>query len=94
MAQAANPSITSRFHNLSNEALADALGHADAFLKGADAECKALKDETRTASSETIGQSFHKHPTAETNRRLLAQFQCARWRNTSGSKPEDRINSF
>ena len=45
MAQAANPSITSRFHNVSNEALADALGHADALLKGAEAECKALKDE-------------------------------------------------
>jgi hypothetical protein len=45
MAQATNPSTTPRFHNLSNEALADALGHADAVLKGAEAECKALKDE-------------------------------------------------
>jgi hypothetical protein len=34
-----------RFHNLSNEALADAIGHADALLKGAEAEVKALKDE-------------------------------------------------
>ena len=42
MAQAANPSI--RFHNLSNEALADEIGHADALLKGAEAECKALID--------------------------------------------------
>jgi hypothetical protein len=40
----------SRFHNLSNEALADALGHADAVLKGADAECKALKDEFKRRS--------------------------------------------
>jgi hypothetical protein len=47
MAQAINPSITSRFHNLSNEALADALGPADALLKGAEAECKALKDEVK-----------------------------------------------
>ena len=34
-----------RFHNLSNEAIADAIGHADAVLKGAEAECKALKEE-------------------------------------------------
>jgi len=33
----------SRFHNLSNEALADAIGQADAVLKGAEAEVKALK---------------------------------------------------
>jgi hypothetical protein len=37
-----------RFHNLSNEALADAIGQADAVLKGAEAECKALKDEFKT----------------------------------------------
>jgi hypothetical protein len=43
MAQAA-PAY-SRFHNLSNEALADAIGQADAILKGAEAEVKALKDE-------------------------------------------------
>jgi hypothetical protein len=34
-----------RFHNLSNEDLADAIGQADALLKGAEAEVKALKDE-------------------------------------------------
>src|SRR6185437_4135139 len=45
MAQATNLSTTSRFHNLSNEALADAIGHADAVLKGAEAECQSLKDE-------------------------------------------------
>jgi hypothetical protein len=28
----------SRFHNLSNEALADAIGRADAIVKGAEAE--------------------------------------------------------
>jgi hypothetical protein len=28
----------SRFHNLSNEALADALGRADAIVKGAEAD--------------------------------------------------------
>jgi hypothetical protein len=57
MAQAANTSI--RFHNLSNEALADALGHADAVLKGAEAECKALKDEFKRRSLLTVaGEQF------------------------------------
>jgi hypothetical protein len=54
MAQAVNPSITSRFHNLSNVALADALGHTDAVLKGAEAECKALKDEIKRRGLLTI----------------------------------------
>jgi hypothetical protein len=36
MAQAAQHH--SRFHNLSNEALADAIGQADAVLKGAEAD--------------------------------------------------------
>jgi hypothetical protein len=59
MAQATNPSITSRFHNLSNGALADALGNADASLKGAEAECKALKDEIkRRGLLEAAGDSF------------------------------------
>ena len=54
MAQATNISITSRFHNLSNEALADALGHADAVVKGAEAECKALKDEFKRRDLTTV----------------------------------------
>jgi hypothetical protein len=59
MAQAANPSITSRFHNLSNEALADALGHADAVLKGAEAESTALKDEfKRRGLIDAAGEHF------------------------------------
>jgi hypothetical protein len=45
MAQAIQTYTTSRFHNLPDAALADALGEADAVLKGAEAECKALKDE-------------------------------------------------
>ena len=59
MAQAVQQTTTSRFHNLSNEALADALGHADAFLKGAEAECKALKDEfKRRGLTEAAGDDF------------------------------------
>jgi hypothetical protein len=45
----------SRFHNLSNEALADAIGNADAVLKGAEAECKALKDEFKSRGLLTAG---------------------------------------
>lgn len=59
MAQAATIPTISRFHNLSDTALADALGHADAALKGAEAECKALKDEfKRRGLREAAGDSF------------------------------------
>ncbi len=61
MAQANNISTISpsRFHNLADPALADALGHADASLKGAEAECRALKDEIkRRGLLEAAGDSF------------------------------------
>lgn len=61
MAQANSLSTISpsRFHNLANEALADALGHADAVLKGAEAECKLLKDEfKRRGLVEVAGSQF------------------------------------
>jgi hypothetical protein len=59
MPQAVQANTTSRFHNLSNEALADALGHGDALLKGAEAECKALKDEIkRRGLLEAAGDNF------------------------------------
>jgi hypothetical protein len=59
MAQATHDSITSRFHNLSDSALADALGHADAVLKCAEAECKSLKDEfKRRGLAEACGDNF------------------------------------
>jgi hypothetical protein len=59
MAQATHDSITSRFHNLSDGALADELGHADALLKGAEAECKVLKDEFRRRGlAEVAGSEF------------------------------------
>ena len=66
MAQATNPSITSRFHNLSNEALADALGYADAVLKGAEAECRALKDKVKCRGLlEAAGEYFAVSKVAE-----------------------------
>jgi hypothetical protein len=59
MAKATAVSTTSRFHNLSNEALADMLGQADAVLKGAEAECKALKDEFKARGLlEVAGDHF------------------------------------
>ncbi len=59
MAQAVNLPIISRFHNLPDEALADVLGHADAALKGAEADCKALKDEfKRRGLVEAVGEAF------------------------------------
>jgi hypothetical protein len=54
MAQAIQTHITSRFHNLSDEMLADAVGHADAVLKGAEAECKALKEEFKSRGLLTV----------------------------------------
>jgi hypothetical protein len=42
---AASASTTSRFHNLSDAALADEIGRVDAIVKSAEAELKALKDE-------------------------------------------------
>ena len=42
-----------------DSALADELGHADALLKGAEAECKALKDEFKRRSlAEVAGNEF------------------------------------
>ena len=59
MAQATDLPTTSRFHNLSNAALAAALGHADAVSRGAEVECKALKDEIkRRGLLEAAGDSF------------------------------------
>jgi microcompartment protein CcmL/EutN len=49
----------SRFHNLSNEALADAIGRADAIVKAAEAELSALKDEIKGRGlAEVAGDEF------------------------------------
>jgi hypothetical protein len=59
MAQAASILTISRFHNLSDSALADAIGSADATLKGAEAECRALKDEFKHRGlTEVVGDNF------------------------------------
>src|SRR6202161_516202 len=49
----------SRFHNLSDEALADAIGRADAIVKGAEAELATLKNEFKARGlSEVAGDDF------------------------------------
>jgi hypothetical protein len=49
----------SRFHNLSDEALADAIGRADAIVKGAEAELATLKDEFKARGlAEVAGDDF------------------------------------
>jgi hypothetical protein len=71
MAQATNLSTTSRFHNLTDAALADAIGHADAVLKGAEVECTALKDEfKRRDLREAAGSTFTVRASAQFNTRL------------------------
>jgi hypothetical protein len=48
-----------RFHNLSHEQLADAIGNADLALKAHEAEVKALKDEFKARGLLTIaGEHF------------------------------------
>jgi len=50
---------TTRFHNLSDTALADALGRADAIAKAAEAEVSALKDEFKCRSlTDVAGDEF------------------------------------
>ena len=57
MAQATNN--YTQFHNLSNEALADAIGNADLALKAYEAEVKALKDEFKNRGLlTTAGEHF------------------------------------
>jgi hypothetical protein len=76
MAKATNPSTTSvsRFHNVSDEALADLLGQADAVLKGAEAECKLLKDEfKRRGLVEVAGDNFTVTATEQIAGRLDAK---------------------
>jgi hypothetical protein len=76
MAQANNVSTISpcRFHNLADPALADALGHADAVLKGAEAECKLIKDEfKRRGLFEVAGRQFTVTATEQIAGRLDAK---------------------
>jgi hypothetical protein len=74
-----------RFHNLSNEALADAIGHADALLKGAEAEVKALKDEFKargllTASGDRFAVTRSDQVSSRLDIGAVKQFLGDAWR--------------
>jgi hypothetical protein len=74
MAQASPSNITRRFHNLSNEMLADAIGHADAVLKGAESEAKALKEEfKRRGLLDAAGEHFAVRASEQISGRLDAK---------------------
>jgi hypothetical protein len=69
MAQAA--ATHSRFHNLTEAALADAIGRANALVKGAEAELDALKTELRDRGLQTIaGEHFTVTRSDQFNTRL------------------------
>jgi hypothetical protein len=56
---ATSQNTTSRFHNLSDAALADELGRIDAISKAAETELKALKDEFKARGlNAASGESF------------------------------------
>jgi hypothetical protein len=74
MAQADAAYITSKFHNLSNEMLADAIGHADAVFKRAEAETKALKEEfKRRGLLDAAGEHFAVRASEQISGRLDAK---------------------
>ena len=59
MAAVQNITNPSRFHNLSDAALADEIGRVDSISKAAEAELKALKDEFRARGLKTAtGDGF------------------------------------
>ena len=59
MATSQNITPLSRFHNLSDAALADELGRVDAIAKGTEAELADLKNEFRTRGlSSVAGDRF------------------------------------
>jgi hypothetical protein len=65
---------TSRFHNLSDAALADELGRVDAISKAAETELKALKDEFKARGlSAATGDAFMVTATEQIAGRLDAK---------------------
>lgn len=59
MAKTTDTTASSRFHNISDAALADEIGRVDAISKAAEAELKALKDEfKRRGLTDVAGDAF------------------------------------
>ena len=71
---ATQQNITSRFHNLSDAALADELGRLDSISKAAETELKALKDEFKARGLLTAtGDAFMVTATEQIAGRLDAK---------------------
>jgi hypothetical protein len=71
MATAHNTIPTSRFHNLSDAALADEIGRVDSISKAADAELKVLKDEFKARGlTDVSGDAFNVTATEQITGRL------------------------
>ena len=71
---AAQQNTISRFHNLSDAALADELGRVDAISKAAEIELKALKDEFKARGLSTAtGDAFMVTATEQIAGRLDAK---------------------
>jgi hypothetical protein len=67
-------STVSRFHNLSNEALADAIGRADAIVKGVETELATLKNEFNARGlSDVAGDEFTVTATEQISGRINAK---------------------
>ncbi len=65
---------TSRFHNLSDAALADELGRVDSISKASETELKALKDEFKARKlSAASGDAFMVTATEQIAGRLDAK---------------------
>ena len=74
MADIKNTTSPSRFHNLSDAALADELGRVDAIVKAAEAELTSLKTEFRTRGlSSVAGDRFTVTATDQVSWRLDAK---------------------
>jgi hypothetical protein len=60
-----------KYHNLSNEALADEIGRVDAIAKAAEAELAALKDEFKSRGlKQAIGEKTEVTAAEQTANRL------------------------
>jgi hypothetical protein len=96
VAQATTLITTPCFRNLSDAALADTLGHADAALKGAEAECKALKDEIkRRGLSIATGDEFTVAVTEQIAGRLDTKATRNTWASPfTGSRSRSSQSSF
>jgi hypothetical protein len=71
---AVQQNITSRFHNLSDAALADEVGRVDAISKAAETELKALKDEFKVRGLAAVtGDAFMVTATEQIAGRLDAK---------------------